>query len=430
MPGPPLNAVAYAGNREVEVAWTGGADNGTPITGYTVTSTPGTFTCTTTGALTCYVTGLTNGTNYSFAVKATNGRGAGPTATLVKGVTPSTYASAPLDVKAVAHNGYATVSWTAPSTDGGSSITGYTVTSKPTDKTCSTTADTLTCRVTNLANGSPYTFRVRATNATGAGPASAASNVATPSELPTAPLTVKATASAGAATVTWKRGHTQRHTHRQVHRDQHTGKKSCTWTTGSLSCQVTGLTDGTAYVFRVTAGNGKGTGPPSTPSNAVIPISAPIAGPIITGRVLDKPVGHRHVEHPDTGHRRRGQPSPAMWSRPNRRNNEEDHNTTATTATVGPIWCNGTIYTVTVAAVSPRGTGPATTASSTLVPSTVPVAPTTVTATPGNEEAKVLWHASARRWVTGDLVHGHQPHRAHLCTWTLTRSSPTSLTCT
>ena len=38
------------------------------MTGYTVTSSPGGHTCTTTGATTCTVTGLTNGTAYHFQV--------------------------------------------------------------------------------------------------------------------------------------------------------------------------------------------------------------------------------------------------------------------------------------------------------------------------------------------------------------------------
>ncbi len=46
-----------------------------PITGYTVTSTPGGIIATTTGATDVTVTGLTDGTSYKFKVTATNALG-------------------------------------------------------------------------------------------------------------------------------------------------------------------------------------------------------------------------------------------------------------------------------------------------------------------------------------------------------------------
>ena len=48
------------------------------------------------------------------------------------------------------------------------------------------------------------------------------------------------------------------------------GGQTCT-TTSALSCTVTGLENWTDYVFSVTATNSFGTGPPSTPSKAVMP---------------------------------------------------------------------------------------------------------------------------------------------------------------
>ena len=72
------------------------------------------------------------------------------------------------------------MTWTKPA-DGGSTITGYTVTSTPDGKTCTTSdADTLTCDVTGLTNGTAYTFSVTATNGVGTSAASAASSSVTP----------------------------------------------------------------------------------------------------------------------------------------------------------------------------------------------------------------------------------------------------------
>ena len=72
---------------------------------------------------------------------------------------------APTAVTATAGDAQAGVTWTAPASNGGSAITGYTVTSSPGSKTCTTA--TLGCTVTGLTNGSTYTFTVSATNAVG-----------------------------------------------------------------------------------------------------------------------------------------------------------------------------------------------------------------------------------------------------------------------
>jgi hypothetical protein len=93
---------------------------------------------------------------------------------------PVTAPDAPTSPTAVAGDGSATVSWTAPASDGGSDITGYTVTSSPGALTCTTTG-ALRCVVSGLNNGTSYTFKVSATNAVGTGPLSVASNVVVPS---------------------------------------------------------------------------------------------------------------------------------------------------------------------------------------------------------------------------------------------------------
>jgi subtilisin family serine protease len=85
---------------------------------------------------------------------------------------------APGPATATPGDGAATVSWTAPA-DGGSAITGYAVTASPGGRTCATTGAT-SCVVTGLTNGTAHTFTVRATNATGTGPASAPSAAVTP----------------------------------------------------------------------------------------------------------------------------------------------------------------------------------------------------------------------------------------------------------
>ena len=95
---------------------------------------------------------------------------------------------APTGATATAYDGAASISWHAPASDGGSPITGYTVTSTPDGKHCTTTG-ALTCSIGGLANGTGYVFTVKATNAAGTGPASTASPMVTPQAAATAPPT-------------------------------------------------------------------------------------------------------------------------------------------------------------------------------------------------------------------------------------------------
>jgi predicted RNA-binding protein with TRAM domain len=161
------------------VSFTAPNDEGSTITGYTVTSSPGAKTGSGTSSP-ITVTGLTYGAAYTFAVTATNAAGAGSASGASNSVTPYTVPGAPTGVTAKAGNALATVTFTAPNNEG-SIITGYTVTSSPaggTDANAGTTSTTHT--VTGLTNGKPYTFTVTATNKAGTGSASAPSKSVTP----------------------------------------------------------------------------------------------------------------------------------------------------------------------------------------------------------------------------------------------------------
>ena len=165
------------------MSWTAPATGGSAITGYTVTSSPGGFVCTTTGATSCTVTGLTNGTGYTFTVTATNAAGTGTASAASATATPATTPGAPTAVTAKATDQSALVSWTAPASNGGAAISSYTVTSSPGALTCSTA--TTSCSVTGLTAGTAYTFTVTATNGAGTGSASTASGSVTPTMTPT-----------------------------------------------------------------------------------------------------------------------------------------------------------------------------------------------------------------------------------------------------
>ena len=185
LPGAPTGVSGVAGNAQAGVSWSAPAsDGGSTITGYTVTSSPGGRTCAwTAGPLACTVSSLTNGTAYSFTVKATTIVGTGPSSSPSAPVTPRSVPGAPTGVAAVPGDGQAVLAWSPPASNGGSAITGYTVTSTPDGRTCTWTSGPLRCTVTGLTDGTPYTFTVSATNAAGTGPASGASSPVTPASV-------------------------------------------------------------------------------------------------------------------------------------------------------------------------------------------------------------------------------------------------------
>jgi uncharacterized protein (TIGR02145 family) len=183
VPGAPTAVVATAGNASASVAFVAPTNNGgSAITGYTVTSNPGNITAP--GATSpISVTGLTNGTPYTFTVVATNAIGnsvASAASTAVTPVAPNTVPGFPTSVVATAGNALASVAFVAPTNNGGSAITGYTVTSNPGGITATGGATSTSINVTGLTNGTPYTFTVVATNAIGNSLASTASTAVTP----------------------------------------------------------------------------------------------------------------------------------------------------------------------------------------------------------------------------------------------------------
>jgi hypothetical protein len=102
---------------------------------------------------------------------------------------------APTGVTATAGDGQATVTFSPPTSNGGSPITSYTVTSTPGGLTAPGAGSPVT--VSGLTNGTAYTFTVHATNAVGAGPESAPSNPVTPTPTATTAPTITTTSLPG-----------------------------------------------------------------------------------------------------------------------------------------------------------------------------------------------------------------------------------------
>ena len=89
VPGAPAVVTAVAGDGRAVVSWSAAGDNGSTVTGYAVTASPGGALVTTSGATTATVTGLSNGTAYSFRVSATNAAGTGPASVASAPVVPA-----------------------------------------------------------------------------------------------------------------------------------------------------------------------------------------------------------------------------------------------------------------------------------------------------------------------------------------------------
>ncbi|MDP1876577.1 MAG: fibronectin type III domain-containing protein [Actinomycetota bacterium] len=200
-PAAPTAVVAYAGingltpvgSSQAVVSWAAPANvNGSAVTSYTVTSSPSGGTgCSSVTAptLTCTVGSLVNGVPYTFTVTANNAAGAGTASLASSPVTPATVPNPPTAVATAPGNKSATVGWTAPANTGGSPIINYTATASPGGATCKVAGTA--CTITGLANNTPYTVTVVATNAIGSSVASAPSGTVVASANATSRVTIK-----------------------------------------------------------------------------------------------------------------------------------------------------------------------------------------------------------------------------------------------
>lgn len=184
--GAPTIGTAVAGNGSASVAFTTPASNGgSAITGYTATSTPGGFTGTGTTSPIA-VSGLANGTAYTFTVHATNGIGNSAESAASNSITPSAGATAPgapTIGTATAGDTTASFPFTAPASTGGAAIDTYqlTVYNASTNASVGTFSGTVSpIGATGLTDGTGYYGKIAAHNSVGYGAQSAASNTVTP----------------------------------------------------------------------------------------------------------------------------------------------------------------------------------------------------------------------------------------------------------
>jgi putative nucleotidyltransferase with HDIG domain len=389
VPSAPTGVSGTPGDDQVFLSWTAPAgDGGAPITDYLVTPSiggvaqpPTLFASTATSQV---VDGLADGTSYTFTVVAINSAGDSPASLPSGSVTPATTPSAPTGVTGVSGNGQVTLSWTAPTDDGGAAVTGYIVvpylgpaSEPPTTFPSAATTET----VTGLTNGSTYTFAVTAVNGVGDSPASLASSGITPATVPTAPSGVTGLSENGEVALTWS-----------APSDNGgaavTGYIVTPYIGGvaqspdvfgtALSETIGGLTNGTSYTFAVVAINSAGDSLASTPSAAVTPATVPTAPSAVTGTPGDGQVSLSWTAPTsDGGAPVTGYTVTAFFN--GVAQTTVPFSSAATTETVGGL-VDDHAYTFTVVAVNSAGSSPASSPSAAVTPE----APSSLTDEDGN----------------------------------------------
>ena len=181
--------------------------------------------------------------------------------------TPATVPSAPTSLSGYGYNGWVSLSWTAPSDDGGADISDYEYqysrTSQSFGSSWTSWGNTNTLNsVFGLTNGTGYKFRIRAVNSAGESTESRTA-YATPATIPSAPQNLNATAGDGEVSLYWdapnSNGGLIITDYEYSYREGSSGDFG-SWTSAGidLSETVTGLTNDTLYEFRVRAVNSVG----------------------------------------------------------------------------------------------------------------------------------------------------------------------------
>ncbi len=287
VPSAPQNLVATAGNAQIVLTWSAPSNNGgESITGYKVyrgtTSGGETLLITLGNVLTYTNTGLTNGETYYYKVSAVNSVGEGPFSN-EDSATPATVPNAPQGLVATPGDAQVILTWSAPSSNGGSTITAYKIyrsTTSGTETLLDTIGNVLTYTDTAVSNGQIYYYRVSAVNSVGEGPLSnedSATPVPTPvppsppQDLVAAPgnaqivLTWSVPASDGGAAITAY----------NVYRGTTSGGETLLITLGNvLTYTNTGLTNGQTYYYKVSAVNAIGESALSNEASAT-PVTTP-----------------------------------------------------------------------------------------------------------------------------------------------------------
>lgn len=387
-PVAPIALTAAPGNASVTLNWTGsvGATSYKVFQGTTPGgegASPVQSGLSTTSAT---VTGLTNGTTYYFTVKAVNATGDSIASTEAS-ATPIAAPAAPTGLSAARGNARVSLSWTAAPT--ASSYKIYQGTSSggesPTPVLSGVTGTGVV--VPGLSNGTQYFFRIAATNAGGDSPYSNEAS-ATPFGQPAAPQNLTATGGPGQVSLNWQAS--LQADNYNVYQSTTAGGEGTTPVRTAISgtsVTISGLTNGTTYYFKVTAGNSVGESPQSSEASAVpsgLTAPASLTAKAGAGKVT---LSWAAVAGAASYNVYRGTTAGGEAPTP-----IKTGITTTTFSNSGLV--NGTTYYYTVRAVSGSNTSLDSNEAS-ATPLAIPVAPASLVATPANGAITLSWAASA-----------------------------------
>ncbi|MEH1167745.1 putative Ig domain-containing protein [Micromonospora sp. CPCC 205539] len=265
-----------AGATAIEIGTTAQQQAGTPVVLLPCASGPaaGCFTVNANGTLS--ISSMPARSSAATVNVTVVTRGVAAAASYVYTDVPAT----PVAPTATAGLASATVTWTAPASNG-SPITSYIVTpirngvaQTPITYDASTTSRV----ISGLTVGASYTFTVAAVNSIGTSATSPASTAVVPYAVPGAPTITAASAGDSSATLTWTAPNANSSPITSYVVTPYIGgvaQTPQTFASAATTQTVTGLTPGTAYTFTVTARNAGGAGPPSAQSAPVTPNASP-----------------------------------------------------------------------------------------------------------------------------------------------------------
>jgi hypothetical protein len=274
---PGIGTATATGSTSASVTYTAPlSDGGSTITSYTAVSSPGGQTATVfqSGSGTINISGLSQGTYYTFTVYATNALGNSPPSSSSNQIRTFGVPDAPTIGTATATGSTsASVTYTAPLSDGGSTITSYTAVASPGGQTATVfQSGSGTINISGLSQGTYYTFTVYATNALGNSSPSSSSNQIRTFGVPDAPTIGTAYLSGtSAANVYYSapayNGGSSITSYTAV--SSPGGYTGSVGTSGSGSIYVSGLQASTSYNFQVYATNAYGDSSYSGYSNTI-----------------------------------------------------------------------------------------------------------------------------------------------------------------
>ena len=274
IPDAPTGLTATGYNGWMNLSWTAPNDGGSTITDYKYqyARSGGSYgSWISAGANTSEpVYGLTNGVLYHFQVLAVNSNGEGPASSTANG-RPAGPPGAPQNLETEAGDGEVTLTWSAPLSNNGSTITGYKYSyyagTSGTFSGWMSVGNVLTATVSDLTNGTLYQFGVLATNSAGDG-SYAGPEEATPESVITTPgpptgLNVSGAIN-GIVIFTWDEpsddGGADITGYKYRYREEGTSTWS-DWTSATHRVGlITGLTNDTTYEIQVLAINSEGSG--------------------------------------------------------------------------------------------------------------------------------------------------------------------------